>query len=206
VFDLIGGTSTGGFIAVMLGRLRMTLKECEETYLKLGTDIFEPKRAKWDGRRLVYFVQANEKFDSSILESSIKTIISKKTGDDNSPLKPLNSPADANCKVFVCSVLEVNSGPVFLRTYESGSLVDPLSDDFALWQVLRAILAAYTFFDAYQLRAEKFIDGGFAYNKPVQRVMIEAADLWGNDRPTVLQPTLHSRIKYQPAFAVTSKS
>ncbi|KAF4465990.1 ankyrin repeat [Fusarium albosuccineum] len=186
VFDLIGGTSTGGIIAAMLGRLRMSLKECEEAYLKLGKDIFEPKRARWDGRRLVDFVQANEKFDSSILESSIKTIIGEKTGDENSPLKPLNAPADVDCKVFVCSVLEVNSEPVFLRTYEAGSLADPLSDDFELWQALRATSAASTFFDAYQHGVKKFVDGGFAYNNPVQRVMVEAADLWGNNRPTVL--------------------
>ncbi|WJG35915.1 acyl transferase/acyl hydrolase/lysophospholipase, partial [Fusarium oxysporum Fo47] len=186
VFDLIGGTSTGGIIAAMLGRLHMSLKECEEAYLKLGEEIFAPKRARWDGRRLVDFVQANEKFDSSILERSIKAIIGKKTGDENSPLKPSETPAEGDCKVFVCSVLERNSEPVFLRSYESGSLADPLSDDFDLWQALRATSAASTFFDAYQRGAKKFVDGGFAYNNPVQRVMIEAVDLWGTDRPALL--------------------
>jgi hypothetical protein len=77
----------------------MSLKECEEAYLKLGKDIFEPKRGKWDGRRLIDFVQANEKFDSSILESSIRTIIGEKTGDENTPLKPFDTPADGDCKV-----------------------------------------------------------------------------------------------------------
>jgi predicted acylesterase/phospholipase RssA len=86
----------------------------------------------------------------------------------------------------VCSVLEANSEPVFLRTYESSSLADPLSDDFALWQALRATSAASTFFDSYQHGVKKFVDGGFAYNNPVQRVMIEAADLWGADRPSLL--------------------
>ena len=31
-FDMIGGTSTGGIIAIMLGRLHMTLEECEAAY------------------------------------------------------------------------------------------------------------------------------------------------------------------------------
>ncbi|KAJ9419803.1 hypothetical protein QL093DRAFT_2639535 [Fusarium oxysporum] len=149
-------------------------------------EIFAPKRARWDGRRLIDFIQANEKFDSSILERSIKAIIRKKTGDENSPLKPSETPAEGDCKVFVCSVLERNSEPVFLRSYESSSLADPLSDDFDLWQALRATSAASTFFYAYQRGAKKFVDGGFTYNNPVQRVMIEAADLWGTDRPALL--------------------
>ncbi|KAF9782562.1 hypothetical protein IL306_011330, partial [Fusarium sp. DS 682] len=86
-------------IAAMLGRLHMNLKECEEAYLKLGEEIFAPKRSKWDGRRLIDFVQANEKFDSSTLERSIKAIIGKKTGDENSPLKPSETSAERDCKV-----------------------------------------------------------------------------------------------------------
>jgi patatin-like phospholipase/acyl hydrolase len=75
---------------------------------------------------------------------------------------------------------------VYLRSYEPGHLADPLSDDVALWQALRATSAASTFFDAYQHGAKKFVDGGFAYNNPVQRVKIEASDLWGPDRPALL--------------------
>jgi hypothetical protein len=77
----------------------MSLKECEAAYVKLGKEIFEPKRAKWDSRRLVDLVQANEKFDSDVLERSIKAIIKGRTGDENFPLKPCESAADGDCKV-----------------------------------------------------------------------------------------------------------
>ena len=87
---------------------------------------------------------------------------------------------------FVTSVLERNSQPVFLRTYESGKLADPFSHDFALWEALRATSAASTFFDPYQHGDMRFVDGGFAYNNPVLRVMIEATDLWGVDQPALL--------------------
>ena len=40
VFDLIAGTSTGGFIAVVLGRLHMTVHECIEVYERLGKEVF----------------------------------------------------------------------------------------------------------------------------------------------------------------------
>lgn len=36
LFDLIGGTSTGGMLAVALGVKLMTLDECEEIYKNLG--------------------------------------------------------------------------------------------------------------------------------------------------------------------------
>ena len=39
-FDLIVGTSTGGLLAVMLGRLGKTLDECETLFRSLGTKIF----------------------------------------------------------------------------------------------------------------------------------------------------------------------
>jgi hypothetical protein len=40
-FDLIGGTGTGGLIAVMLGRLRMDLETCKEVYVKVTKHVFE---------------------------------------------------------------------------------------------------------------------------------------------------------------------
>ena len=42
-FDLIGGTSTGGLIAIMLGCLRMTVEECITAYTSLLDRVFEKK-------------------------------------------------------------------------------------------------------------------------------------------------------------------
>src|SRR4051812_11008938 len=39
-FDLIGGTSTGGLIAIVLGRLGMTVDECIAVYKSLSPKIF----------------------------------------------------------------------------------------------------------------------------------------------------------------------
>jgi patatin-like phospholipase/acyl hydrolase len=39
-FDLICGTSTGGLIAILVGRLGKTLAECEELFRNLGSEIF----------------------------------------------------------------------------------------------------------------------------------------------------------------------
>ncbi|KAK9857679.1 hypothetical protein MYU51_019821 [Penicillium brevicompactum] len=44
VFDLIGGTSTGGIIAIMLGRLEMDVDECIKAYVKLTERVFKEKK------------------------------------------------------------------------------------------------------------------------------------------------------------------
>ena len=40
VFDLIAGTSTGGLIAIMLGKLRMDVDTCIEEYVAMAPQIF----------------------------------------------------------------------------------------------------------------------------------------------------------------------
>jgi patatin-like phospholipase/acyl hydrolase len=56
-FDLICGTSTGGLIAVLLGRLGKTLAECEKLFRDFGSEIFaggsagKATRLVWTGAR-----------------------------------------------------------------------------------------------------------------------------------------------------------
>ncbi|PVH67508.1 FabD/lysophospholipase-like protein, partial [Cadophora sp. DSE1049] len=47
VFDLIGGTSTGGLIAIMLGRLEMDVNECIEAYSDLAAAVFSEKSSPY---------------------------------------------------------------------------------------------------------------------------------------------------------------
>jgi patatin-like phospholipase/acyl hydrolase len=96
VFDMIGGTSTGGIIAVMLGRLRMTLDECHEAYIKLAKTIFKPKRCRFNiiGRGLDA-LSASERYDSQKFEEVVKAIIAKRKGSSR---ERLYSPEEG-CKV-----------------------------------------------------------------------------------------------------------
>lgn len=71
VFDMIGGTSTGGLITVMLGRLKMSIRSCETAYLQLSQGIFNPERHTWNlPSRAKDFLLADAKFDSDVLEKS----------------------------------------------------------------------------------------------------------------------------------------
>ena len=65
--DLIGGTSTGGIIAVLLGRLRLSVQECQGIYDMLSSQIFAKER--WGEGVL------QSKYDHVNLEELIKVTL-----------------------------------------------------------------------------------------------------------------------------------
>jgi len=69
-FDMIGGTSTGGLIAIMLGRLRMTVDECIVAYTSLSDRVFEKK-----SHRVNIKGKLQGRFDADELERAIKRIV-----------------------------------------------------------------------------------------------------------------------------------
>ena len=84
-FDLIGGTSTGGYaspitsvlstnnsiriIAIMLGRLGMTVDECIRAYENVGRAAFTPKRT------LLPIAPPKGAFSATALEGAIKQVV-----------------------------------------------------------------------------------------------------------------------------------
>ena len=65
-FDFMYGTSTGGLIATMLGRLRMSIKVCLETYRHVGNELFGRKRSS---------IPLATKYDHEPLERAVRRII-----------------------------------------------------------------------------------------------------------------------------------
>lgn len=98
-FDMIGGTSTGGLIAIMLGRLQMTVDECIAAYASLSNKVFEKKHHRFT-LGLTVGLKAQGRFSSTELEKVVKEIIRGRGLDQETLLK--DSP-DARCKVYVCT-------------------------------------------------------------------------------------------------------
>ena len=92
-FDMIGGTSTGGLIAIMLGRLRMTVQECIDEYLELCPKIFTKTK-----KRLSMQGTIQGKFDHIALEVGVRSILRKRGIDENALLKDDSAESDNNCK------------------------------------------------------------------------------------------------------------
>ena len=76
-FDLIGGTSTGGLIAIMLGRLKMSIEECRDAYLELSKQAFTP--VTWFPLVVNSVLPSSwsirPRFDSKALELGIKNLV-----------------------------------------------------------------------------------------------------------------------------------
>ncbi|KAJ7884782.1 FabD/lysophospholipase-like protein [Mycena olivaceomarginata] len=162
-FHLIGGTSTGGIIAIMLGRLRMSVAQAIECYDDLADKVFRESKIGGDGM-----------YKATNLEQVIKAIVEERTGDCDAPLLD----DGATCKIFVCAMNALNMDtkkPVLFRSYVSRKEV-PIH--CTVWEAARATSAAPTFFKRIDIgpekRPEPFIDGGVGQNNPTERVLAEA--------------------------------
>lgn len=78
VFDLIAGTSTGGLIAIMLGRLHMSIDECITVYERLGQRVFGKKSPGGQVGRLVKGLISSALYDIGILQDCIKDVLRDK--------------------------------------------------------------------------------------------------------------------------------
>ncbi|KAI9775396.1 MAG: hypothetical protein M1839_001251 [Geoglossum umbratile] len=83
-FNLIGGTSTGGRIAIMLGRLQMSTKEALEEYRAIAGQIFSAKNKKW--------VVVDGAFKATTLEQEIKRVVATRTSDNGGNERMLDIP------------------------------------------------------------------------------------------------------------------
>lgn len=74
-FDYIAGTSTGGLIAIMLGRLAMTVDECLDAYEQLADGVFGHPR-RFHIRKPPWIPR--DKYDHTRLEKAMKEIIKQR--------------------------------------------------------------------------------------------------------------------------------
>ncbi|KAA6408070.1 MAG: hypothetical protein FRX48_07811 [Lasallia pustulata] len=182
VFDLIGGTSTGGLIAILLGRLEMDVDECIETYKCLLETIFKSKSLI----PVTIKGKTKARFDSNILRQSIEDIIRKHIDTGRDPAtEPLNNGQVKDCKVFVCATRHeaANRTPARLRSYEATRL--GVGDRATISGAALATSAATTFFDPVTIGTRTYADGAFGANNPVEEVLAEAKDIWSPKKDNV---------------------
>ncbi|KAK6349397.1 hypothetical protein TWF696_005684 [Orbilia brochopaga] len=77
VFDLIGGTGTGGLIAIMLGRLRMSVQTCKDVYTRMTRYVFETDK------RFAGIPYGETLYKASKLERAIRTVVHERTKHDH---------------------------------------------------------------------------------------------------------------------------
>ena len=82
VFDFVAGTSTGGLIAIMLGKLGMSLEESIQAYRDLSRKIFKKRHIR--GR--ITHGLAPTKYSGSHFERHIKDLIAKRAFPVDAPM------------------------------------------------------------------------------------------------------------------------
>ncbi|KAH7662143.1 Phospholipase A(1) protein [Dioscorea alata] len=130
MFDLIGGTSTGGMLAVALGIKQMTLDQCEEIYKKLGKLVFtEPtpkdEAATWREKLDQLYKSSSQSFrvvvhGSKHSADQFERLLKEMCADEDGDLL-IESAVKAIPKVFVVSTL-VNvmpAQPFIFRNYQA---------------------------------------------------------------------------------------
>ncbi|CAN9313493.1 unnamed protein product [Alternaria alternata] len=175
-FHMICGTSTGGLIALMLGRLRMTVDQCIEAYDEMSPDVF----TKIHHRVNLMNGESQGRFDHEALEKHVKELVSDRFFNANELLKDKLSMGA--CKTFVCVTSQRTGRPVILSSYYNDRRGTDMLNITKIWEAARATSAATTFFDPITIGDETFIDGATGANNPVRYMMAEARDVFNNGK------------------------
>lgn len=172
-FDLIGGTSTGGIIALMLGRMRMSIDDCINEYQRLGSIVFgKPRNGEY-------------MFDEKVLVRETKAVVAKYLGKEDAPL--LDPLGDDACNTVVYTIPYQNAvqqTATALRSYINEDK-DPRPKAWTIWEAVRATSAALTVFEPFVHgppgKEVRYMDAGFGYNNPSDLILQEARSLWEGD-------------------------
>ncbi|KAL3963435.1 hypothetical protein ACCO45_000439 [Purpureocillium lilacinum] len=162
-FDLICGTSTGGLLAIMLGRLRMNVRSCAHAYDAISGRIFRTTRWRVPGQRWWDAYWNKPWFSGTTLESETRNLVheylsiaerrdleGQSIDPDHVPLIPTVFPD--TCRTFV------PQGP-----RPRHHCTSPMT------------IGDYTYFD-----------GGIASNNPILEAVREAGALFPDERPVAI--------------------
>ncbi|KAH1288733.1 hypothetical protein KXW31_009190 [Aspergillus fumigatus] len=98
IFDMIGGTSAGGLIAIMLGRLKMNVDQCIDAYVRISKQAFSRKNYL----PITLQGEFRARFDSKTLEEALKAVVVEQGLDEDALLWD----PDTSCRVFLVQGFE----------------------------------------------------------------------------------------------------
>jgi len=156
-FDLITGTSTGGIIALGLGK-GLAPKEIVEFYVQEGPKIFP--QAFW--RHLTHYVTT--KFRGDQLEKSLQSCLGDSLLGDSTKRLVIPSYSTSEDDIYL---FKTPHHPRLRRDWK-----------VPMWQVAMATTAAPTYFPSFnKIEHARLIDGGVWANNPSMVGIIEAQSL-----------------------------
>ncbi|KAK0469021.1 acyl transferase/acyl hydrolase/lysophospholipase [Desarmillaria tabescens] len=178
-FHLIGGSGTGGIIAIMLGRLKMSTRQALRRYNQIASRVFSctNQRHLKDGR-----------FEASALETEMKSIVKGRKEDykEDELLIDPESGNESMGNAFACALMGVAMKyPQRLRTYRMPN-GGPVSN-CTIWEAVRATTAAPALFNPIDITGDgnyrhRFVGTSTGNHNPAKEVRDEAMRLYGGSR------------------------
>lgn len=193
LFDIIGGTSTGGVLAVALGVRRMTLQQCREIYTRLSKNVFRKSHREenpsWrdhisslyaSGTQSVRFAVTGSKHDAAEFE----TLLRERCRHQGREMPLVDAGLGSGPRVFVMAtrVSNIPAEPFVFRTYahspQSGESPLRGSCRHLVWHGVRASSAAPYYLADFACDGERWQDGGVSCNNPSVVAVQEARSVW----------------------------
>ncbi|KAH8802354.1 acyl transferase/acyl hydrolase/lysophospholipase [Flagelloscypha sp. PMI_526] len=194
IFDVIGGSGSGGIIAILLGRLHLGVDDAIRCFIliveALHDELNEPQAVAKKGLRecpasLLHSILCLLRWLSGHI--STKSERSKRYQDKLKTHLGENSTSrmretDLRCKTFVCAMPRVvlaEGLPVCYRNYRSR---EDNTFDCDVWEAAYATTADATILDAIVIgegmTSETVVDAGLGFSNPVEMVLDEIERLY----------------------------
>ncbi|PHH49543.1 Vegetative incompatibility protein HET-E-1 [Ceratocystis fimbriata CBS 114723] len=180
MFDFIGGTGTGGIIAIMLGRLKMTIEQSIQAYTILSEAIYnlEPKTPRTLTSRALLATKLESAFKEMVQSSCSDPSCGPRQGNDIHTTDTCPSRdalfQDKFCtKTAVLAMTKVNleTSPTIFTTYGTSAGFGACK----VWEIARAISTANASLSVKVGRDEQeFVDAKYGYNNPCEVLIAEA--------------------------------
>lgn len=161
IFQLIGGTSIGGIVALSLAAGN-SAADTLNFFTEDGPKIFKHSLLE-DIEHFIEKRGIRAKFSVEAIETALHRCLGDKLL------------SESLTKVIITSFDLVAYEPFFFKSHDETS-------SYRMWQAGRATSAAETFFPAFVLDGKVLWDGGNIQNSPSVCVYAEAVNLWGDEQ------------------------
>ncbi|KAH8797888.1 acyl transferase/acyl hydrolase/lysophospholipase [Flagelloscypha sp. PMI_526] len=165
VFDVIVGTGTGGLIALLFGRLELSIQQAVEVYCEIFQAVYQDMAVD-DGETIDKKTQR--------FEQKVKEIVERFTKSSETKMLSTGSP----CKTSVCAIPEptVSHARLF-RSYRARVLP---TVNCAIWEAARATTSIPAIFSRIKIGPsflkESFASDGLRCNNPTMELIQELKD------------------------------
>ncbi|KAF8547904.1 FabD/lysophospholipase-like protein [Imleria badia] len=198
IFDLVCGTSTGGLIAILLGRFGLSCGEAIEVYREVGATMFG---GETDSRKIWGHIMEVGQLPSAMFERKLQDLTEKYTGIKDALFRPLKSGPDTvihdSTKTFVTVISK--SGPAGVDAYRIRSYprpshnIDPApyGHKWTIFEAARGTCATPLYLSPLKIQSGHatftFQDAGYSgLNNPAKAATDEAEKIFGVDATITL--------------------